>query len=140
MNFRFVDRPLPRVVGPWEGDAATLRLRTEASAWAFHNVFASEMRDQLDAMRLPELLNEVGDDEGDDADEADAIEYRKFPAQSGWSHHWSNVATPKTNARTFRAKTLYARFAGDDVRHATEANVDRDFSSRDLRTTTSWVA
>ena len=101
--------------------------RTEASAWAFHGVFASEMRDQLDAMRLPELLKEVGGDDDDDLDD-DAIEFRTFPAQSGWSYHWSNVATP--NARTFRIKTTYARFRIDvdeadqvDVRRETDPDV-----------------
>ena len=121
---------VPREPGPWEGNAETLRLRTEASVWAFHNVFASEMRDQLTAMRLPELLEEVGDgddgDDGDDANDVDTIEFRRFPVQSGWSHHWSSVATPVSNPEraSFRTRTRYARFDAGGVRHATDVDID----------------
>ena len=121
---------VPREPGPWEGNAETLRLRTEASVWAFHNVFASEMRDQLTAMRLPDLLEEVGDgddgDDGDDANDVDTIEFRRFPVQSGWSHHWSSVATPVSNPEraSFRTRTRYARFDAGGVRHATDVDID----------------
>ncbi|MFB1019879.1 MAG: hypothetical protein QMC37_06530 [Flavobacteriales bacterium] len=78
--------------------------RTEASLWAFHNVFKPEWKAHVKRLRDPLVIPDGYESDDDEDDE----ESRYFPSPSKESYHWSNIRSGG-KIKAFKEKMTFMR-------------------------------